>query len=161
MRVDNIVVYSATGNPPNTWTPETRILETLPTGAGGETGWTPNGAASNYQCVDEQPSDDDTTYVSAASAGLRDAYSVPASAPAGSIIYAVGVHATAREADAGPSELDTFLRIADSNYDAGAPAALTASYTRYRHIWDLNPATAAAWLLADADAAQPGIRRTT
>jgi hypothetical protein len=159
-RIANIVVYSDAGNAPNNWTPETRIWDTLPTGAGGTTQWTPS-AGANWQCVDEQPSNGDTDYVSAASAPLTDTYSCPAEATAGSIIYAVAVHATARKDDAGTNEVDGVLRSAGADYANGAPAGLTASYARYRWLWETDPATGVAWTVAGANAAQPGIRRTT
>jgi hypothetical protein len=159
-RVANLVIYSTAGNAPNARTPETRIWDTLPAGAGGTTEWTPS-AGANWQCVDEQPSNGDTDYVSAASAPLTDTYSCPAEATAGSIIYAVAVHATARKDDAGTNEVDGVLRSAGANYANGAPAALSASYARYRWRWDTDPATGTAWTVTGANAAQPGIRRTT
>jgi hypothetical protein len=159
-RVTNVLVYSTTGAAPNSRTPETRIYDTLPTGAGGATQWTPS-AGANWQCVNEQPSNGDTTYVSAASAPLTDTYSCPAEATAGSIIYAVAVHATARKDDAGTNEVDGVLRSAGANYANGAPASLSASYARYRWLWNTDPATGTAWTVTGANAAQPGIRRTS
>jgi hypothetical protein len=159
-RVANVVIYSTTGNAPNARTPETRIWDTLPTGAGGTTEWTPS-AGANWQCVDEQPSNGDTDYVSAASAPLTDTYSCPAAATAGSIIYAVAVHATARKDDAGTNEVDGVLRSAGANYAHGSPKPITASYARYRWLWEADPATGLSWTVAGANAAQPGIRRTT
>jgi hypothetical protein len=160
MRIDNVLVYSTTGDAPNSRTPETRIYETLPTGAGGATQWTPS-AGSNWQCVDEQPSNGDTDYVSAASSPLTDTYSCPGAAAAGSIIYAVGVHCTARKDDAGTNELDGVLRSAGTDYAAGAPASITTTYARYRWLWNTDPATGTAWTVTGANAAQPGIRRTS
>jgi hypothetical protein len=158
---DNIVVYSASGAVPNTWTPETRIWDTLPTSAGGSTAWTPVGAASNWQCVNEQPSNGDSTYVRADSAGLTDTYSCPAAAETGSIIYGVAVHATLRKDDAGTNEVDGVIRVASTNYLHGTPKAVNSSYSRERWLWTQNPATSAAWTPAEANSAQPGIRRTT
>jgi hypothetical protein len=159
-RVANVVIYSTTGNAPNARTPETRIWDTLPTGAGGTTEWTPS-AGENWQCVNEQPSNGDTNYVSAASAPLTDTYSCPAEATAGSIIYAVAVHATARKDDAGTNEVDGVLRSAGANYAHGSPTPITASYARYRWLWNADPATGLSWTVAGANAAQPGIRRTS
>jgi hypothetical protein len=157
---DNIVVYSDTGNAPNTWTPETRIYEDLPNGAGATTEWTAS-AGANWQCVDEQPSNGDTDYVSAASSPLTDVYAFPASTvPAGSIVYAVAVHATARKDDAGTNNLDLILRSGATNYASGTSDGLTSSYVRYRRMWDNDPATGTSWTVSGANAASAGIRRT-
>lgn len=157
---DNIVVYSDTGNAPNTWTPETRIFDVLPTGAGATTEWTPS-AGANWQCVDEQPSNGDTDYVSAASSPLTDVYAFSGPVPAGAIVYGVAVHATARKDDAGTNNLDGIIRSGGTNYAKGSPQGLTSSYVRYRWLWDLDPATSAPWTVAAANAAQAGIRRTS
>lgn len=158
---DNVLIYSATGDAPTTWTPETRIFETLPTGAGFTTEWTPTGAAANWQCVDEQPSDGDTTYVSAATAPLSDLYAVPADAVAGGIVYGVAVHATLRKDDAGASNVDGLIRTGGTTYAKGAPVAVTDTFARQRWLWTVNPATGLAWTVADANAAEAGIRRTS
>lgn len=158
--VDNLLIYDTVGDAPTTWTPETRILETLPNGAGFTTEWTPS-AGSNWQCVDEQPSNGDTDYVSAATAPLSDLYAVPASAIAGGIIYGLAVHATVRKDDAGASEVDGLIRSGGTTYAKGSPFVVTSNYVRARWLWSLDPATAAAWTVAGANAAQPGIRRTT
>ena len=63
--------HSATGyfnaselNSNNTFSTATNWPELLrPNGAGNSTQNTPNGAAENWQCVAEDPSDEDSTYV--------------------------------------------------------------------------------------------------
>jgi hypothetical protein len=157
---DNIIVYSNTGNPPNTWTPETRIFDVLPTGAGDTTEWTPS-AGANWQCVNEQPSNGDTSYVSAASSPLTDVYAFSTPVPAGAIVYGVAVHATARKDDAGTNNVDGVIQSGGTNYAKGSPQALTSTYVRYRWLWDVDPATSAPWTVAAANAAQAGVRRTS
>lgn len=159
VRFDNLIVYSNTGNAPNNWTPETRIWDDLPNGAGGITEWTPSSGA-NWQCVDEQPSNSDTDYVSAASSPLTDVYAFPSNATLGSLIYAVGVHCTARKDDAGTNELDGVLRVSSTNYAKGESKPISGSYARYRWIWDKNPNTGNDWTPSEANSAQAGVRRT-
>lgn len=53
--------------------PARRFLMVLPTGAGEDAEWTPS-TGSNYQNVDENPNDGDTTYNKALSADLRDTF---------------------------------------------------------------------------------------
>lgn len=160
LRFANILLYNESGTQaPNTWTPETRIYADLPNAAGASSGWTPS-AAANYQCVDEQPNNGDTDYVSAAAAGPVDSYACAATAPAGTNIYAVAVEIVARKDDAGTNEVDCLLRTGGSDFASGSSAALTTTYQRFRRLWTQDPATAAAWTRANANAAQPGIERT-
>jgi len=80
--------------------------------------------------------------------------------PAGSIVYGVAVHATARKDDAGTNNLDLILRSGGTNYASGNPNGLTSSYVRYRSLWDIDPATGTAWTVSGANASSAGIRRT-
>lgn len=158
-RVASVLLFDGAGNAPNTWTPEAAIYSAAPTADGGVIEWTPN-AGANWAATDEAPNDGDTTYVSAASSPLTDSFITASPAPLGAAPYALAVEVVARKDDAGTNELDLGLRIGATVYMKGAPAALTTTYQRFRAVWDLNPATAAAWTLADMQAAQIVIRRT-
>lgn len=159
-RIASVLLFSGAGNPPNTWTPEAAIYAAAPTGNGGVIEWTPN-AGTNWSRNAEAPNDGDTSYVSAASAPLTDSYGMAAPAPLGAAPYALAVEVVARKDDAGTNELDLGLRVGGTVYMAGAPAALTSTYQRFRAVWDLNPATGLAWALADMQAAEAVIRRTS
>ena len=157
---DNIILYNETGAAPNAKTPETRIFAELPTGAGATTAWTPS-AGANWQNVDEEPNDGDTTYNSAAAAGLDDLYAFPASqVPAATTIYAVASEIVARKDDAGLNNIDTLIKSGATTYANGDTFGLTSTFQRFRSIMTTDPATGAAWTVSAANAAQLGIRRT-
>lgn len=159
-RYANVLLYDETGSAPNAKTPETRIFADLPQNAGAATGFTPS-AGANWQCVDEQPNDGDTTYVSAAAATVDDTYSYPAAIPGGSIVYAVMVELVARKDDAGLNDLDSLIRSGGTTYAAGDTFGLTATYQRYRSVATVDPATGAAWSVSAANTAEVGVRRKT
>jgi hypothetical protein len=160
IRYANFVMYNESGAAPNARTPETRIYADLPNAAGAATDFLPS-AGANWECVDEQPNDGDTSYVSAAAASTSDLYAYPSSpAAAGATVYAVSAEWDARKDDAGANEADTLIRSGGTTYAAGAPQVLTAAYQRFRNIWTTNPA-GGAWSVATANAAQVGVRRTT
>ena len=157
----NVIIYDEVGNAPNARTPETRIFADLPTGAGAATAWTPS-AGANWQNVDEQPNDGDTTYNSAAAAALDDLYGFPAGTiPGASVVYAVAHEFDVRKDDAGTNDVDSLIRSGGTTYAKGTPVGLTSTWQRFRAVWDTDPATGAAWTVANANAAQVGIRRTT
>lgn len=71
-----------------------------PSGAGDAAEMTPSGDATNWECVDEEVSDDDTTYNGSPFTGSprSDLLALPATAiPAGSLINSVTVYARAKE----------------------------------------------------------------
>jgi len=157
----NLLIYTESGNVPNARTPETRIFAVMPNSNGFVNDFTAS-AGVNWECIDEQPNDGDSSYVSAASAPLSELYVCPNSgAVAGSTVYAVGVELDARKDDAGTNELDELIRSGGTTFSAGNPSVLTSSYQRFRAIWDTDPATAAAWTVANANTAQIGFRRTS
>lgn len=158
-RFDNILVYNETGAAPNARTPETRIYTELPNANGSAVGWTPS-AGANYQCVDEQPNDGDTSYNSAGSAPLSDLYAYPSTVPTGAIVYAVAAEYDVRKDDGGTNEVDPLVRSGGTTYARGEVRALTTSYQRFKSFWETDPATGSAWTPANANAAEIGIRRT-
>jgi hypothetical protein len=155
----NLIIYDETGNAPNARTPETRIYADLPTGAGASSGWTPL-SGSNWQMVDEQPNDGDTTYNAAGSSPLDDLYAYPAATiPTGSVVYAVASEMDCRKDDAGTNDVAALVRTGSTDYEHSSVYGLTASYQRLRSIWDTNPNTLSAWTVSEANGAQIGIRR--
>lgn len=80
--IDDIYVDYSEGVETNQAPPARRFYPALPNGAGSADDWTPNGAAQNYQCVDESTApDDDTTYVLADSNALLDMYAFASVSP--------------------------------------------------------------------------------
>lgn len=158
-RISNVILYSLVGDAPTARTPETRIWVDLPNAPGASSAWTRSSGAANWEMVDEQPSDGDTTFNSAASL-IDDLYSCPASVPAGAIVYTVAVEHNVRKDDAGVNEVVPLLRSNAVTAASPSPLALTTEYQRQRHIWHTDPDGGGAWTVARANGAQPGVRRT-
>lgn len=161
VRCDNVIIYSEVGNAPNARTPETRIYTDLPIAVGNSSGWTPLGGGNNFDEVKENPSDGDITYVSAAAAGPVDTYQYPAATvPAGTIVYAVGVEYDARKDDVGANETQSVVRSGGADTPSGVGDPLSIDYTRFKDIWDLDPATGLPWTVGGANATEVGVTRT-
>lgn len=156
-RFDNVMVYDETGDAPNARTAECRIYSDL-ADADDVVAMTPS-AGSNYECVDEQPNDGDTTYVSTA-VPATDIYSFPTSITPGSVVYAVGVEYVARKDDGGSNILNSLIDVGGVSYD-GASNGLTTTFQRFRDFWGVNPATGLPWTVAQATAVKAGVERNT
>jgi len=131
---------------------DSRLITKLPSGAGAYAQFTPNGASANWQCVDDNPPDGDTSYVSGSSAGLMDAYDAPtagfSAAPA-----MVLARAYARKDDAGTRQLA--VGVDSGGHTAVGPTAtLGSSYAFVDGCITEDPNTSAAWTAVGADGAQ-------
>lgn len=138
------------------WIGDTKIQKILPTGAGTTTGWTPS-AGSNYACVDERPASD-ADYVSINANDTVDTYA--AGDMAGSINSVKCVQVQSRTESDGaptPTNLKLAVRSGGTDYFSG-DKAVPASPAGLCHLWENNPADAAAWEEADVNAVEIGIK---
>lgn len=128
-----------------------RKLTKLPTGAGDLTQWTANGAGSNYQCVDENPPDDDTTYVSSSSTN-SDSYVMGTAGFLG-IPSMVVAKSRVRKDDASTRSLQIGVRSSGSN-GLGSTYTLGTTYGFIDSCIPVDPATGLVPTAAAADAYQ-------
>jgi hypothetical protein len=137
---------------------DSRIISKLPSGAGSSAAFTPNGAAANWQCVDDNPPDGDTTYVSGASSGLIDDYAMPSAGLSTAPVMVVA-RSLARKDDGATRTLEIGVK-SGSTYAYGAGVNLGSSYAYIDSCIALDPNTSAAWTAAGADAAHHAKQET-
>lgn len=132
-------------------------IETLrPNAAGDESNLHVHGATYNWQCVDEESPDDDTTYVYSAHPDEgRDLYNLPASSGTGAI-NSVKVYIHARGTESSVQDAKPALKIHGVAKE-GTNIDLTASYANYSQQWNTNPATNQAWEWPEIDDLQIGV----
>lgn len=123
----------------------------LPSGPGDLTNWTPNGAVANWQCVNENPPDGDTTYVSSTGTPT-DSYAMPSGgfAVAPSMVVAKSY---ARKDDGATRALEVGVRSSGVN-GLGSPVTLGSSYVFVDSCISTDPATGVAPTAAAANAFQ-------
>jgi hypothetical protein len=159
MYFDDFHCHDFGGGAPNTILGEgTRIYSKLPNAAGGSALWTPNGAAANWQCVDEAIPDDDTTYV-AASTAVKDNYAVGAASFTGTVNGLVR-RSRVRKDDGLAHTFQNGVR--SSGIDALAAAYTVQSGYAYTDGYTIiDPNTGSAFTAANADLATPTILETS
>lgn len=137
--------------------PTRKFLFALPGGAGTDTAWTPN-TGTNWQAVDETTLDSDTTYVQAATSGLRDNYAfADVTLPSGYSISQVIVGAIAKKTASIDAKL-ILETLRGGSYGSSSALVLTTSYAYYEAQFPTDPNTAAAWTLTNANAGQYGYK---
>jgi hypothetical protein len=137
---------------------DSRLFAKLSSGPGALAQFTPNGAAANWQCTDDNPPDGDTTYVSGATPGLVDAYGMPLagfSAPPAMVV----ARSMARKDDGAVRSLEIGVESSGS-YGYGPSQPVGSTYAFYDSCIPLDPNTAAPPTAAAADAFQHAKQET-
>jgi hypothetical protein len=159
MRCDDFRVWDNTGTTQNAALgTDSRIITKLPSSAGASTQLTPNGAAANWQCVDDNPPDGDTTYVSGASSGLVDAYGMPSAGLTAAPAMTVA-RAYARKDDGATRTFELGVESSGS-YGYGGTETLASSYAYFDSCIPNDPHTGSPPTAAAADAFQFATQET-
>jgi hypothetical protein len=120
---------------------ERRVILQKPASDSAPLQWTPSGGVTHFNLVNEVPPDGDATFVSSATAGQIDTYGMTALPYAPATIDTVQTSMYLRKDDAGARQ-DS---IVVNGITSAVVITVASSYNDYIEMWDLNPATAAAW----------------
>ena len=155
-KFDDIAINDTVGPTDFLWPGDGRVIALVPNAAGTYTDLTPS-AGANWQCVDERPSDGDTSYVESSTVDQKDSYNLAACGLTDVVIRRVWVELRARKdaPDAGIN-VATLLRSLGVNYQ-GSDQALALAYARFASaVYAVHPGTGAAWTPAQLDALEVG-----
>jgi len=136
-----------------------------PNATGDVTTLTKSGGTYNWEMVDEESPDDDTTYVGwyvfETSVDKYDLYNLPAHSGAGAISsIKVYVRCKAPDGDGGPSpKCYELIKTHGEEYE-NEEAITPDGYATFSHTWEANPYTSAAWTWDEIDDLQIGVRLT-
>jgi hypothetical protein len=156
---DFYVLDTSGGSPLNGQLGDQRIITKVPSASGASTQWTPNGAATNWQCVDEIPPDDDTTYVSSNTPGQTDYYVMQNGSLSGTPNFVV-TRRRHRKDDANAHTDQSTLRNSVPNTESSTAVTVPSTYVFQDDFFATDPSSAA-WTAANADAVQVGVIETS
>lgn len=136
-----------------------KMAFTMPAGVGIISNWTPNGAATIWQCINQIPQDGDTTYASDATPG--DQYQCTFGAlPAIQTLISAQLSTYAREDDAGARAYQSgFWKGGTFGY-SGVNQYLGGTYNYIQDEFVVNPVTGLAWAPGDLTGLQFGAKLT-
>jgi hypothetical protein len=153
--LDDLYICNNTGTTNNTFLGDIRVQTMLPNAAGSSTQLTPTGSANNWQNVAEVPYND-ATYNTSAVVGQRDTYGLSDLVAGTDKVYAVQTVTHANKSDAGAANMKVALKSGASvNYGPVQPLGTTN--TAYATVFETNPATTAAWTVADSNGLEAGV----
>lgn len=152
---DDLAVWNTSGGANNDWIGDCRVFTQVPDGAGNYSQWTPSTGNNNYQNVDDNPTDGDTTYNSTSTVNNIDTFTFPNISGTGTV-KAVQTSIVARKDDAGARTIAPVIRRG-SDY-VGNNVNVGDSYAMYTQLWETDPIAAAAWTLANVNSSEFGIK---
>ena len=153
---DDIAINDTSGSVNNARAGDGRVVLLVPNGAGSSTQFVRGGTdtGANYSQVNEIPPSL-LQYVSSATVGNRDLYTLADLAVAVSSINVVEVISLAQNSDAGGGSLAPTVKSGSTTSEASAVSlAASAGYINGR--WETDPATGAAWTAAAVNALEAG-----
>lgn len=131
-----------------------RLATLAPSANGANTTWT-----NDYTAVDEATTVDDADFITSSTAAEVETYAAT-DAPSGTGmgVKAVVVTARAKIGATGPQNLQMAVRSAGTNYFSSNVTGLGAGFAGVQAVFALDPATAAAWTLANCNSAEIGVK---
>lgn len=129
--------------------------------AGTTTQFTPVGAATNRECIDDVAPDDDSTYVHTNQVGIKDTYGIKdlVFATAGVPLKYIVRRITGRLLSAGSRNVELVLREGGTEHNNATTRVnfSTTSYVEKAIVNELDPITGSAFDVATLNAAQMGM----
>ncbi len=156
-RYDDFYICDGAGAVNNDFLGNVSVTTLFPSGAGFTTDFTPS-AGANYENVDEQLIDEDSTYNESSTSGHKDTYAYGNVGAGLSNIKGLQINTLCRETDVTSYSLVTPIRSNATDYDDSAQLIGTTDYVFKRRVAELDPNTSAAWLEAAVNAAEFGIK---
>lgn len=151
---DDLYICDGTGSAPyNTFLGDVRVATLSPNGAGSSTQFAPS-TGTNYQAVDELPYSA-SDYVSATTSGTRDTYAMSDLTGSYSVL-GVQNNVIAKKTDAGGTALKSAIVSGGTTY-YGPSTILTPTDVTITDVHTTNPATSAAWTIADVNGLEAGM----
>ena len=132
-----------------------RVELLMPTANGYYEQWTPTGGTINFECVDDNPPNQDTDYNGATVLTYKDSFEFSDMETTAGAVPVVVVECYARKDDAGERYIRPFARIGTVDYNGGT-MYLGDDYQFLFYFWEQNPATSAAWEISEVNSTEFG-----
>ena len=154
---DNIYILNTLGSVNNDFLGEIQVETLFPNAAGTTTAWSVTGAATNHEATDDNPFDDDTSYVSTSATSDKDTYNFDNLTSITQNIVGVQMLPNGKKQGTGTREIAPVIRSGSTDYDQ-TTFNLTTSYDYYPTIVEQDPDTGSAWTASGVDSAEFGFK---
>ncbi len=155
---DDIYILDGTGGENDDFLGEMKVEILLPTSDSISADWSLSTGADHYALVDENPSDEDTTYVYSTVSAEVDLYNYDDIGSAFQTIYGVQVNTQAKVSSAASINMYTPVSSGSTVSNGTAVTVSDTNYKIFGRAIGLDPDTGALWLSGAIDAALFGVR---
>lgn len=154
---DDIYILDASGSVNNDFLGDSKIVSISPDGddTANFTTSTPN--ASHYANVDENPSDDDSSYVEDSTTNTTDLYDYDA-APSLGTVHGIQINTVCRQSDTTAFSLITPIESNGTQDDDSSQSIGTTSYVIKTRVSEEDPDINGAWTETSLSAAKFGVK---
>lgn len=142
---------------------DVKVVTHFPDGNGATNNFTGSDADSvdNYLLVDENPTDDDTTYVESSIIGHIDLYTVDDITDTPITIHAIQINSVVRKDDSGTKTVRPVIRPTSTNFFGASKSPQDGVYSNETEVLNEDPETEMAWTKSGFNAAEFGIEIET
>lgn len=155
---DDVYACDTTGSARNTFLGDVRVKTIYPDGDGAHTQWTPSSGTNHFDRVNEHTGtypDGDTTYVSDATPGDIDTYTM-GDIDGAATVHGVQVNSYARKDDAATRQIAPVIRKSGTDY-VGNTFTLTSSYAFQSQLYDQDP-SGVDWTATTVNGMEVGVK---
>jgi len=153
---DDWYICDNSGTKNNDFLGDIKVLSYTPTRDGSRIDFSPVGAASNYQAVNETLQNSDTNYVTQSGIGMYDLYGFTAPSISGSLL-GIQQTVTARKDDSGTRFIKLIGSYGSNNAESSS-ISLLDTYRTYFNIYESRIGTSEDWTLNDLNSAEFGFK---
>ena len=157
MYFDDFYLCNTSGVVNNDFLGPVKVYTLYPTANGSINQFTPVGAASNWDAVNEQTYDGATTYVATSSSNQIDKYNVTdMGAVTPPAIYGVALGSWSTKMENTPRQMRHNLTVGGNTTNGAVFAPIVGPYMHSQEIFQTTP-SGGAWTKADVDSMQIGV----
>jgi hypothetical protein len=157
--VSDLIGLNDQGSTNNSFIGDKKVFEDFPTADTADADWSPSAGSATYPMVDDPDPDGDGSYIESTSPGDVSGVRFSNVDPSVVSISAILMLHKSRKTDAGTSSVQLTVDSGSDSAD-GVNRSMTTVYSVYGDSFEVDPATAAPWIPAGANAMSLRITRT-
>lgn len=157
VQIDDIYICDGTGGVNDDFLGGVKVVGLSPDADDTANFGTSTPSANHFENVDENPSDDDTSYVEENTVNTTDLYDYEALSDTGEV-FGLQINTICRETDATLFSLITPIESNGTQDDGSSQPLTGVDYTNLHRVSEVDPDTNTAWTINGVDAAKFGIK---
>jgi hypothetical protein len=153
---DDFYVCDGSGSANNDLLGNVKVLAIFPNATGDQSQWTPSGSGDHYTMVNENPANDDATYLESVTTGQEELWHY-GSLPTVGAIVGVQINTDCRDTDLNAYNVKTQIKSGGTESAGAAQAITLTNYVTTTRVSETDPNTSSAWTATAINAVQFGV----